>query len=73
MTSTSNSKYSINIKLNAPRHKLNRSPAVGGKNFSFDIKQALVDSKNKKKLHNNTSKVVHPEKNFPLPNQIRGI
>jgi len=49
-TSTSGSRRSPKMRVTAPRHELNRLRAVSGNNFSFDIKQARADSKNKRNV-----------------------
>ena len=49
-TSTSGSRRIPKMRVTAPRHELNRLRAVSGNNFTFDIKQARADSKNKKNV-----------------------
>ena len=38
------------MRVTAPQHEFNCLRAVGGKNFSFDIKQELTDSEKKRNV-----------------------
>jgi hypothetical protein len=70
--STSCSRQSPKMRVTAPRHELNRLTAVSEKNFSFDIKQELVESEN---ISNCTPIHVNLpiQKKYLLPHQFQNI